>query len=125
LSKWIFFFRRLQDLICLWDFKTGAAGKQSLYRLSDNYLGFFLKYIEPNKAKIKKRFYKELSLTHLSGWEVMMGFQVENLLLNNRHLLLNALSIAAADIVADNPFVQRATLRHTGCQIDYLVQTHT
>jgi hypothetical protein len=21
--------------------------------------------------------------------------------------------------------VQRATLRHTGCQIDYLVQTHT
>ena len=108
-----------------WSLKTGKIGKQSLYRLSDNYIRFYVKYIEPNLPKINKGSFQEMSLTALPGWNSMMGFQVENLLLKNRHLLLQALDIQPHDIVADNPFVQKQTVRHRGCQIDYLIQTHS
>ena len=37
-----------------WTPKTGKEGKSYLYRLSDNYIRFFLKYIEPNLSKIEK-----------------------------------------------------------------------
>ena len=51
----------------------------------------------------------------------MMGYQVENLLLQNRPLLLKSLQINPADVVGDNPYYQSKTLRHKGCQIDYLI----
>lgn len=108
-----------------WTFKTGKLGNKGLYRLSDNYLRFFLKYIEPNVPKIMNNFYQDFSLSHLPGWEAMMGFQVENLILNNRALLLSALGLSPTDIVADNPYLQRPTTRQRGCQVDYLIQTHT
>jgi hypothetical protein len=46
------------------------------------------------------------------------------LLLNNRSDLLKSLNIDPADIVADNPYIQQATTKVRGCQIDYLIQTH-
>ena len=106
-----------------WSLKTGKAGKKSLYRLNDNYLRFFIKYIEPDLPKINRGNYGELSLTQLPGWEPMMGFQVENMLLKNRHLLLRALDIPPSEVVADNPYIQRPLARQKGCQIDYLIQT--
>lgn len=108
-----------------WVPKTGNIGRQSLYRLSDNYIRFYIKYIEPNLPKIHKNTFSDLSLSRLPGWETMMGFQVETLLLANRHLILKALDIHPQDIVADNPFLQRKTVRQKGCQIDYLIQMHT
>ncbi len=108
-----------------WIFQSGKIGRQSLYRLSDNYLRFYIKYIEPHLKKIKQAGFKDLSLGNLPGWETMMGFQVENLLLKNRALLLRSIGISPHDIVADNPYIQRQTNRHKGCQIDYLIQTHT
>jgi hypothetical protein len=53
----------------------------------------------------------------------MIGFQVESLLLQNRTLLLNAMGLPSFDVVADNPYIQRPTVRHKGCQIDYLIHT--
>jgi len=108
-----------------WSLKTEQLNKNYVYRLSDNYIRFFIKYIEPNLEKIKAGSYKATSLQSLPGWETMMGLQVENLLLNNRPTLLNALGINSADIVADNPYIQRATKQHPGCQIDYLIQMVT
>jgi len=107
-----------------WSLKTGKLGKKSLYRLSDNYLRFYIKYIEPNIPKINTNSYREWSLSQLPGWESMIGFQVENMILKNRQLLLKALDIPQSDIVADNPYIQRALARQKGCQIDYLIQTH-
>ena len=37
-----------------WSLKTGKIGKQILYRLSDNYLRFYIHYIEPNLTKIEQ-----------------------------------------------------------------------
>lgn len=108
-----------------WSIKTGKLGKKSLYRLSDNYLRFYLKYIEPNMPKISTDSYKHISLSQLPGWDSMMGLQVENMLLKNRYLLLEKLGISPADIIADNPYAQRSLARQKGCQIDYLIQTHT
>jgi len=101
------------------------AEKQSLYRLSDNYLRFYVKYIEPNMSKINANRYQELSLQSLPGWDAIMGIQLENLLLNNRPLLSKSLGLHATDIIADNPYIQRAATGQRGCQIDYLIQTRT
>ena len=50
---------------------------------------------------------------------------MENLLLNNRAPLLNALDIKPQDVVADNPYLQKAASRRKGCQIDYMIQTQS
>ncbi|MEN8237251.1 MAG: ATP-binding protein [Pseudomonadota bacterium] len=108
-----------------WSLKTGTLGRQKLYRLSDSYLRFYVKYIQPNLPHIKKNAYRNIPISSLPGWEAMLGFQVENLILKNRLLLLDALGVYPQDVVADNPYRQRATKRHKGCQIDYLVQLRT
>ena len=108
-----------------WKIKTGHTSKASLYRLSDNYLRFYLNYIEPNRSKIDKNAFSEISLSSLPGWEVMMGFQLENLLLKNRSLVLKAIGIPPQDVLADNPYIQKSTLKGKGCQIDYLIQTNS
>lgn len=108
-----------------WSLKTGKPAKSTLYRLSDNYLRFYTHYIEPNLAKIEQESFLEIPLSSLPGWEPMLGFQLENLLLKNRSLLYRALGIHAQDIVIDNPYFQKTSERKKGCQIDYLIQTHS
>ena len=110
-----------------WSLKTGKPGKQTLYRLSDNYLRFYIHYIEPNLAKIEQNLFSEVPLSSLPGWEPMLGFQLENLLLKNRPLIYRALGIYAQDVVMDNPYLQKPARRQKGCQIDYLIhmRSHT
>lgn len=106
-----------------WSLKTGKESRLFRYRLSDNYLRFYLRVIEPNKSKIERGHFSSPSLSQISGWDSMMGFQFENLVLHNRHIIHRALSISPDDIVYDNPFFQRKTAAQEGCQIDYLIQT--
>ena len=108
-----------------WSLKTGKLGKSILYRLSDNYLRFYMHYIEPNLTKIEQGSFLEVPISSLPGWEPMFGFQLENLLLKNRRLIYQALGIHAQDIVIDNPYLQKASGRKKGCQIDYLIQTRS
>jgi uncharacterized protein len=106
-----------------WDLKTGNDSKLSKYRLADNYLRFYLKYIEKNLEKIKRGTFALKSLSSLPEWPSIMGFQFENLVLNNRKSIHRTLGINPADIVCENPYFQRKTLRYSGCQIDYMIQT--
>lgn len=92
-----------------WSFKTGKVRKSTLYRLSDNYLRFYIHYIEPNLAKIEQGSFLESPLSSLPGWEPMLGFQLENLLLKNRSLIYKALGIHSQDILFDNPYLQKAS----------------
>lgn len=108
-----------------WSLKTGKLGKSTLYRLSDNYLRFYMHYIEPQLAKIEQESLLEVSLSSLPGWEPMLGFQSETLLLKNRPLIYQALGIHPQDIVIDNPYFQKRSGRKKGCQIDYLIQTRS
>lgn len=106
-----------------WSLKTGKVSKLSRYRLSDNYVRFYLKYIEPNKANIQHGNFKNRSIASMPGWDSIMGLQFENLVLNNRHLIQQTLKIHLEDIVFDNPYFQTKTQRQQSCQIDYLIQT--
>lgn len=108
-----------------WSIKTGANKRQSLYRLNDPYIRFFLKYIEPNLAKIHKNFYEEVDMAQLPGYETMLGFQIECLLLQNRSALLRNIGMSPSDCVFDNPYIQIQSTKNRGCQIDYLIQTRT
>jgi AAA+ ATPase superfamily predicted ATPase len=106
-----------------WDPKTGIESKLSRFRLVDNYLRFYLKYVRPNIGKIERKHFNDRAISSLAGYESIMGLQFENLILNNRHLILRKLHLAHQDVVIDNPFFQRKTSRHPGCQVDYLIQT--
>lgn len=106
-----------------WHLKTGELSALSKYRLSDNYLRFYLKYISPNEQKIKNGQFKNHSMSALSGWSSMMGLQIENIVINNRHKIKEMVGIYPDEVIYDNPYFQRKTARHKGCQIDYLIQT--
>lgn len=101
-----------------WDLKTGKPSSLSHYRLKDNYLRFYLKVIEPNSHKILQD-----EPIKLAAWDTIMGLQFENLVLNNRKHLKEHLSISPENVIFDNPFFQKNTSSHKGCQIDYMVQT--
>jgi uncharacterized protein len=106
-----------------WDLKKGKVSKFSRYRISDNYLRFYLNYIEPHKEQIEHHSFADRSLTSLPGWATILGLQFENLVLNNRPKIWELLGIDPGDIIFDNPYFQNKTTRQEGCQIDYLIQT--
>lgn len=109
----------------LWSFKTAKPLKQSLYRISDPYMRFYLKIIEPNLGAIAEGGFDQVPLSTMPGFETHMGLQLEALLLQNRPLLLQKLGISPVDIVRSGPYRQTKTTMQQGCQIDYLIQTKT
>ena len=106
-----------------WNIKSGEISRLSHFRLSDNYLRFYLKYIEPARDKIENNEFDFTCLSALPGWHTIMGLQFENLVLGNRQYIKDRLGLTHGQIVTNNPFFQRATKTHPGCQIDYLIQT--
>ncbi|MDR3477633.1 MAG: ATP-binding protein [Gammaproteobacteria bacterium] len=106
-----------------WNINTGQDSKLSKYRLSDNYLRFYLRYIEKYKTKIDRSGFELKSLTSLPELPTIMGLQFENLVLNNRRYIYEVLGVSPDDVVSENPFFQTPTSRQPGCQIDYLIQT--
>jgi hypothetical protein len=86
--------------------------------LSDNYLRFYLKYIEPYKEDILHD-REEIP----SGWHTIMGLQFENLVLNNRKSIYRLLGIKSGEIKIDNPYFQHKTSKMSNVQIDYMIQT--
>lgn len=109
----------------LWSFKTSQPLKQSLYRICDPYMRFYLKLIEPQRNKIELDGFRNTPISQLPGFDAHIGLQLEQLLLQNRGLLLEAIGINPADVIADGPFRKNKTTKSAGCQIDYLVQTKT
>lgn len=101
-----------------WSLKSGKTSKLRKYRLKDNYLRFYLKYIEPNKESILNE-----SLELLPAWDSIMGLQFENLVLNNRKGIKQVLNIPLSDVINDNRYFQKQRKSYLGCQIDYLIQT--
>ncbi len=99
--------------------------EQSLYKISDQYMRFYLKVIEPNLGAIADGGFEQVLLSTMPGFEAHMGLQLEALLLQNRALLIQKLGISPVDIVRSGPYRQTKTTTQQGCQIDYLIQTKT
>ncbi|MBF0359925.1 MAG: ATP-binding protein [Oligoflexia bacterium] len=98
--------------------------KFSRYRLKDNYLRFYLKYIESQKDKINKNLFKKISLENLSNWNAIMGLQFQNIILNNIDRILTIIKIDSNSLLASSPYFQNKTTKNKGgCQIDLLIET--
>lgn len=106
-----------------WNLKTTQDFKSSNFRLSDNYIRFYIKYIAKNIDKIDRGIYEHKSLTSLNEWDCIMGLQFENLVVNNYLAVQKALGIPPEDVLNANPYFQNNTSKQEGCQIDYMIQT--
>jgi uncharacterized protein len=106
-----------------WNIKTTKMSKLSHYRLKDNYTRFYLNCILTHKANIEKNAFEFQSLGALKGWDQIIALQFENLIINNQKKIIKILNIPPEEIVFYNPYFQRRTSAHKGCQIDLLIQT--
>ncbi len=102
-----------------WSLLTGKKAAISRYRLKDNYLRFYLKYIRPHKQQIESGKVRKLP----PGWHSILGLQFENLVINNGHLLQELLQVPPGELSSAGPYLQTPQVRRKGCQIDYLIQT--
>ena len=102
----------------------GNKSRISKYRIRDNYLRYYLKYIEPVEEKIKQGLYRFKGIENLPNWRTIMGFQFENLVLHNLPEVINLMGIDFSSIISASPYYQNATKSNNGgCQIDLLIQT--
>lgn len=102
-----------------WNFKAQKSSRVFQFRLRDNYLRFYLKYVEKNREKIENQEIKQLP----SAWYSIMGLQFENLVLNNRLQIFRLLNIPLDEVIIANPYLQKKTRHRDKCQIDFLIQT--
>lgn len=107
----------------VWNLKSKKTSNLKRFRLKDNYLRFYVKYIQPNKDKIAQKLFHLGSFSDLLGYEAIFGLQFENLVVNNLSAVCKQLQINPGDVVMAGPFFQKKTTRQKGCQIDLLIQT--
>ncbi len=104
--------------------RTGKARPRAIrYRLSDNYLRFYLKYIAPRRSQIEKRLYQRAPLETLLAWDTIFGLQLENLVFQSLDALRTELHLDRVNVLNAGPYLQPATKRRPGCQIDLLLRT--
>ena len=107
-----------------WELRKGIASKLSRFRLKDNYLRFYLKFIRPHKKKIEADLYKSTSSEiPIANLDSVLGLQLENLILNNINDVVELLNINPNHIVNFGSYFQTKTVRRLACQIDFLIQT--
>jgi len=105
--------------------ETGEQARTSRFRLRDNYTRFYLKYVAPRKMQIEMGSYRFASIAALTDWNIVMGLQFENLVVNNAMALLPFLHIGNAVVESAAPYrnTRRGADAGNGCQIDLLIQT--
>lgn len=107
----------------VYSLKTGKPGRLSTYRIADSYIRFYLKYIHPQRSKIARGLFRTAELERLPGYDTIMGFQLESLVLNQLPSVLTRLGIAMESLISAGPFFQNKTQRQKACQIDLLIHT--
>ena len=96
--------------------------KGSHFRLRDNYLRFYLKYIEPRRKAIAQGRFRLAGLENLPAWDAILGLQFENLVLSNQARVEEQLGVAGK-VLHGGPYRQTTTRRRRGCQVDLLLET--
>lgn len=102
-----------------WKLAAKKKSTTSRFRVKDNYLRFYLKYIQPYREQIETGTFHRLP----HGWFSILGLQFENLVVNNGISLCKLLEIPPETILFAGPYLQTKRTRREGCQIDYLIQT--
>lgn len=104
--------------------ETGKPSGRMLYRLRDNYTRFYLKYVEPHSAAIRKGSFRFSSLDQLPGWDSVLGLQFENLILGNVPALLPLLGFGNTLLLSAAPYKNARRTGGRGVQIDLLLQAN-
>lgn len=106
------------------DPETGESSRRNFqFRLSDNYLRFYLKYVEPEKERIAKGLFRWAPLESLTAWDTISGLQFENLVLSSLDIVLERLGLMNVPVINAGPYARKKTNRRDGCQIDLLIRT--
>jgi AAA+ ATPase superfamily predicted ATPase len=107
------------------DFNTSLTTSKkagiSLLRISDNYLRFYLKYIQPNAERIERGIFSFQSLRRLIAWDTILGLQFENLIANRAPEIIKHLGIEHEQILAAGPYYQPHNKRQSAVQVDLLI----
>ena len=102
--------------------QTGKPAREVRYRLKDNYTRFYLKYVLPKGLAIESGVFRYMPLERLPGWDVIMGLQFENLVLNNFPLLAREIGLVGKNVVSVAPYSRKGGKGGDGVQVDMLVQ---
>jgi AAA+ ATPase superfamily predicted ATPase len=103
--------------------QTAKETRRTRYRLKDNYIRFYLKYIEPLSDRIKNSIYDDAAIEDLINWDTIMGLQFENLVLNNRQSIIRLLKINPNSVLSASPYYQKRTAKQEACQVDLIIKT--
>lgn len=106
-----------------WHIGTGDLSKLSRFRLKDNFVRFYLRYVARNRARIESGRFAHRSEGSLPGWDSWLGLQFENLVVNNPDQVIRRLGVPFEDVVSAGPYFQPKTDSQQGCQIDLGIQT--
>lgn len=103
----------------------GSPMKVPYLRIKDNYLRFYLKYIEPEKIRIQKGARVISSFNDLKGYEAILGYQFENLILANKDLIIKHLNIPINSVISAASYYQTKTTKTlAACQVDLMIHTN-
>ena len=102
---------------------TGRKVREVRYRICDNYLRFFLRFVAPRAEAIGKGLFKFGSLDQLPGWSTILSLQFENLVRNNLPLLIPRLGLGNTLITSAAPYSIQGGKGVRGLQVDLLIQT--
>jgi len=103
--------------------ETGEEIRERRYRLSDNYVRFYLKCVRPAARTIDAGAFALARLSQLPAWNVHLGLAFENLIVNHYRELLPFLHLDDALVYSAAPYSRRATKSVRGFQVDLLLQT--
>ena len=102
---------------------TGKMSNLCRYRLADNYTRFYLKYVEKERPLIAKDAYCFSSLESLPGWNAILGYQFEALVLNNLLLLMRLARVDRTLLDSCAPFLHKGSQPGEGFQVDLLMKS--
>jgi hypothetical protein len=106
------------------DLRTGRPRPRAIrYRLSDNYVRFYLKYVEGMRPRIAKGLYQHAPLETLTAWDTIVGLQFENLVLQSIDPLLSRLGLDNVPVLDVGPYWQTKAARRNACQVDVLARS--
>ena len=105
--------------------ETGKRRQEVFYRVSDNYVRFYLRIIKARAEAIRDDAYRFESLEQMPGWDTILGLQFENLVLSALPALVRILHLDRSRIDSMAPFRKTGDKKtgERGCQIDCLIQT--
>jgi len=118
------------DSLCLSGFLSkeiiyklnGQPSDKVIYRLKDNYLRFYLRFINTKKDLISKNRLQLNDIESLPEWTNFKGAQFENLIYNSIDQLYRLLDIKSDKIFSAGPYLQKKNSKiKIGCQIDLLI----